>query len=287
MLKDYIVLVKKIALYAAAMCIISFIMILILGVLFGYENGIFYGVWIVSSIFWMVSPIFSFAGVYGIYAQEADSYFVVSLISLIITFSLFLLSENRWEASYQKRLLVPVGVAFFIMFVFSGVVYSFTNLEIFGSAGVLEVVAILLSTRLIFMVSEIIKRKIFHSATKEVKECIQKLDAYIDQANIFSSIELKRKVKELLKDEGKTLISLRDDNLSVEQLVWLLISNVVSEMLISGKFHTYRGVLNVEGDNLRSLWRKSVNELHSSGYYSDDEYQKDMDWMREELVKVG
>ena len=67
----------------------------------------------------------------------------------------------------------------------------------------------------------------------------------------------------------------------------MLITNVLGNHLCSGRYHTYRGVLNAVGEDMRSLWGAAVSALRDRGYYSEKEAEDDMRWIAAEIMKVG
>lgn len=101
-------------------------------------------------------------------------------------------------------------------------------------------------------------------------------------------------IRTLLKNETsskegaeKTKLSIQKDGLKVRDLAFLIILNVLGRELTSGRYHTYRGVLNLTGKQMLELWYYSVGCLKDNHYYTETEAANDLKWIRDEIKKVG
>ena len=123
---------------------------------------------------------------------------------------------------------------------------------------------------------------------KEVKAALLALDMEEEKCNTNSAFKLiKKDVSKLICDSEKTVISIKEEGFSPNTLVYLLMTNIISEHLVSGRYHTYRGVLSFVGQDLLKLWDYAVNGLHQLGYHDDIESDKDREWIREQIKNVG
>ena len=123
---------------------------------------------------------------------------------------------------------------------------------------------------------------------KEVKATLLALDMEEEKCNTNSAFKLiKKDVSKLICDSEKTVISIKEEGFAPNTLVCLLMTNIISEHIVSCRYHTYRGILSFVGKDLLKLWDYAVNELHQLGHYDDIEADKDRKWIREQIKKNG
>ena len=126
-------------------------------------------------------------------------------------------------------------------------------------------------------------------ASDEVETVLATIDAVEKEEGAEGLFQIKRLVvREVVDNEDKTKYSINNDNFSARTLVFLTILNVLSVELISGKYHTYRGVLNITtGEQLLRLWDYAVEQQKLSGYYDEEKARKDTNWIRNQIEKAG
>jgi hypothetical protein len=126
------------------------------------------------------------------------------------------------------------------------------------------------------------------AASEEVRSVLAAIDEVEDEEGAEGLHQIKQLVVDaVVVDADKTISSIKDDGLSARTLTCLLISNVLSVELTSGKHHTYRGVLSANGDRLLRLWDYAVEQQKQSGYYDEEEAKNDLKWIRDEIKTVG
>lgn len=91
----------------------------------------------------------------------------------------------------------------------------------------------------------------------------------------------------LARSAEQTVFSIRIDGLKPDQLALILICNVLGRHLSSGEHHTYRGVLGFMGSDMLQLWTKAIATLRERGYYTDEQANDDMSWIKEQIKNVG
>lgn len=117
--------------------------------------------------------------------------------------------------------------------------------------------------------------------------CLEELSRIREEAGGLFFDEIETSVAELIADKEKTSISINEDDLSPRTLVFLLITNVIQSILPLGKYHIYRGILSMRGDDLLRLWDYSTKQLTELGYYTSEQSEEDRKWMRDQVKKAG
>ena len=106
-------------------------------------------------------------------------------------------------------------------------------------------------------------------------------------ANLPGLDHLKEEVLALINDREKTAISIDEEKMDPKALVWLLISNVADRKLCSGKFHTYRGTLNMVGQQLVQVFTTASRQLVQHGLHTEAEHEADSQRLKRELASIG
>lgn len=91
----------------------------------------------------------------------------------------------------------------------------------------------------------------------------------------------------LAEDSEKTVYSIRQDGMHPEHLALVLITNIVGTLISSGQFHTYRGILSGNGNQLLVIWNEAIDRLVAGGYYSKDEETEDQNWIKRQIKSAG
>lgn len=121
----------------------------------------------------------------------------------------------------------------------------------------------------------------------EVKLTIQEAESFIEQAADLSRNIIKQEVVTLARNADKTIYSIRIDRMKPDQLALLLITNVIGRHLGSGDHHTYRGVLNMVGQDMLKVWHSTQKAMLNKGYVSEQEVNEDNQWIREQIKNAG
>ena len=123
---------------------------------------------------------------------------------------------------------------------------------------------------------------------KEVKATLLALDLEEDKCASNVAFEIVKKgISERVCVSENTVASIKEDGLLPSTLIYILMTNVISAHLGSGRYHTYRGILSFNGKELLKLWDYAVDGLYQAGYYNDAKANEDRQWIRGEIKKIG
>ena len=122
----------------------------------------------------------------------------------------------------------------------------------------------------------------------EIQISLAELDLLGRQGNFLSAYELIHPlVKEMITNEKRALITIAEYHISPRELTMLLVSNVTEDLLVSGKYHSYRGRLSMTGDELFLIYHKVNDELLKTGFRSQEQYDENLDWLKVEIKSLG
>jgi len=122
---------------------------------------------------------------------------------------------------------------------------------------------------------------------KEVERTLYEINVFLD-ANATECREMALAgASELAKNKGRTLYSIREEGMKTNHLALLLITNTLGEQISNGNHHVYRGVLGIIGRDMLKVFQIAVHAMKEKGYYTDQEAEKDMQWINEQIKKAG
>ncbi|MBR9874747.1 MAG: hypothetical protein GYB23_10805 [Vibrionaceae bacterium] len=121
----------------------------------------------------------------------------------------------------------------------------------------------------------------------EVKVTLESVDALLNRFSNSCTPIISNEVKYLVKDAEKTVHSIRIEHIDPERLAFTLITNVIARNILSGSYHTYRGVLNSVGNDMKKLWLNLQDYMVSQGDIKFEEKEKDNDWLNEQIKMIG
>jgi hypothetical protein len=121
----------------------------------------------------------------------------------------------------------------------------------------------------------------------EVKVTLAEIDDFLNENASLCKDVVRCEARSLAKVAEKTVHSIRIDHLKPDQLALILITKVLGRHLSSGWYHVYRGVLSMVGSDMLKVWSAAVARLKDQGYYSSEEADEDMRWIREQIKGVG
>jgi hypothetical protein len=99
--------------------------------------------------------------------------------------------------------------------------------------------------------------------------------------------ELERRAIALTRDAKYVVGLIRDEHRTPDQVALVILSSTVIGLLMSGRYHIYRGVLSGEGHALDSVFTRCMAELQQRGYQTAEKTQQAVQRMREEIKKLG
>lgn len=99
--------------------------------------------------------------------------------------------------------------------------------------------------------------------------------------------ELKRRAIALTRDAEDIVRVVRQERRPPEQVALVMLSSTAIDLLTSGRYHVYRGVLSGEGHALSSVFARCMSELQERGYQTAEKTQEAVQRMRIEIKKLG
>ena len=115
----------------------------------------------------------------------------------------------------------------------------------------------------------------------------QELKSFLEQAAGVCRSTIEPEILSLIKDAEKTVYSIRIDNMKPEQLALLLVTNVLGKHIGSGRYHTYRGVLNIVGSDMHKLWHSAQHTMFERDYCTEAEVAEDNLWIQKQIKNAG
>lgn len=137
----------------------------------------------------------------------------------------------------------------------------------------------------------VIKKIIFYlnDSNEYRKQCLKEYNYikkyYIEYKYIFNLID--NNLKKELKDKDKLIYTIEKEKASYTDVIWILISNLTSDLLLTGKYHLYRGLLTHTGNELLKLFLLSIEKLHESNFYNDDKVHSEKKWIFDNIKILG
>lgn len=99
--------------------------------------------------------------------------------------------------------------------------------------------------------------------------------------------ELERRAIALTNDAEHVVELIRHQRLAPEQVALVMLSSTAVGLLMSGRFHIYRGVLTGEGHALTSAFTRCISEMQQRGYQSEEKTQEALQRWRNEVQGLG
>jgi hypothetical protein len=99
--------------------------------------------------------------------------------------------------------------------------------------------------------------------------------------------ELERRAVALTRDVEYVRGLIREEHRAPDQVALVILSSTVAGLLMSGRYHIYRGVLTGEGHALSSVFTRCMSELQDRGYQTAAKTQEAVQRMRDEIKKLG
>ncbi|MFM2479710.1 hypothetical protein [Celerinatantimonas sp. MCCC 1A17872] len=121
----------------------------------------------------------------------------------------------------------------------------------------------------------------------EVKVTREAIDELLNKFPNNSSNVIVKEAKKLVNNAEKTVYSIRIEHINPEYLAFIIITNVIARDISSGSYHTYRGVLNLIGMDMKSLWLKLQDYMVAKGYINSEQQEKDNAWLYQQIKMMG
>lgn len=126
-------------------------------------------------------------------------------------------------------------------------------------------------------------------APKEIKAALGILDeaSCIFDSSAFEMV--KNKIEELVLSRPEEFIQLVQKGTSPRQWIYSVMANISGDLIESGEFHVYRGVINPvgPGEDLLKLFDASVDELVRINAIDQAKADEQKSAIRENIKGVG
>ena len=130
--------------------------------------------------------------------------------------------------------------------------------------------------------------RLAHKTDKEtvMVKCKSFLEGYDDfNVRCVKNILISHMDKQHSKEEIHRAITI--ENLSHKNAALFLIGNTSFDLLISGRFHIYRGRLSPEGNGLYRLFNDAYKELVKENLLSKDDYDETLSELNTEIKEIA
>lgn len=98
--------------------------------------------------------------------------------------------------------------------------------------------------------------------------------------------ELRRRALGVTRDAAYILELIRVGQRPPDQIALLFVSSTAISLLMSGRYHLYRGILSGEGHALVSVFTRCMSELQQRGYQTEEQTHEALHRIREEIQKT-
>jgi hypothetical protein len=129
-----------------------------------------------------------------------------------------------------------------------------------------------------------IRRKL---APHEVQDALVVLTEIGSQFNCSIFETIKNIIENDFLNDSKGVVDLVKQGVSPRVQVYNAMSNLVGDMVESGHYHVYRGVLNSDGENLLQLFDFATDSLVAAGSIDSIYANKQKAELRKNIQDVG
>lgn len=98
---------------------------------------------------------------------------------------------------------------------------------------------------------------------------------------------IRSECRQLIRKADQTTYAIRVDGHTPMQLALFLATGVAKELLLSGQFHIYRGILSDGGHGLKRILRHLLNLQVDAEIISADDMREILDFVDQEVSEVG
>ena len=91
----------------------------------------------------------------------------------------------------------------------------------------------------------------------------------------------------LMKDRGVAIRVNRERGMSHNLVIYFAAKICLEDILPTGDYHTYRGVLSFRGQMLFGLYVSCVQKLGAFAEWDEDDIQRELTTMKEDIAKAG
>jgi len=127
------------------------------------------------------------------------------------------------------------------------------------------------------------------TASKELRAALGLLDEASLKYEGSAFPIIRKNIEDVILKQPDELARIFQDGTSPRQWCYAAIANVAGDILETGRYHVYRGVLNPlgPGPEMLSIYDKAIDELVQIGATTTDNAEKEKMAIRANLKSVG
>ena len=123
---------------------------------------------------------------------------------------------------------------------------------------------------------------------KPIKLLLNELDLFEHKVDLSGFHLVKQKVIQNIKANKVAFAkAMTNSNISSEQIIAAEIANVSGDMLETGEYCIYRGILSPAGEQLMTLFQCALDELVRIGAISEEKKLEDVGGLRSTIRSIG
>jgi len=122
--------------------------------------------------------------------------------------------------------------------------------------------------------------------TKAILEALEGMTAVFGRLLFFEDVR-KQAEKVILGNKTKIREIMLANNISPKRAAYTWVNNVAGDMLESGQYHVYRGVLNQMGNDLLNIFDETTDELCRMGEFDEAFAAQQKGMIMQSIASVG
>lgn len=119
----------------------------------------------------------------------------------------------------------------------------------------------------------------------EVRLTKQVAKAFFKEAG--SARLLESEVMAIIGNAEKTVYAVRIDRMKPDEVAFFVIADALVRHIGSGRYHTYRGLLSMVGNDMLKSFNAVQKLRVQRGYCAEAAVEDDARWLRERIKEVG
>lgn len=92
---------------------------------------------------------------------------------------------------------------------------------------------------------------------------------------------------EVTQDKRAIVEAVTSENISPERIALFAIINAIADLIPTGQYHTYRGVLGMNGSEMLGIWNKAQQDAMDRGYVTEEIRREECSWLIQQIKSVG
>lgn len=122
---------------------------------------------------------------------------------------------------------------------------------------------------------------------EEIKETLNIIDNIGKFYHGIAFLKIQEYMKKCVLTEPKAFIKNMRSGTRPNQWVFVTLINISGDMLESGTYHIYRGVLSPEGEELLKIYESAIDTYCTQGYLNLDSAEEQKDILKNNLKNMG